>query len=971
MRNKRLFLPLVFTLVIGLLAYLGSQVLAVEITTGGSVQNSAPSFSTGPSDGSSSATTPTNAGSDVTFTAIATDTNTEQWYLAVCKYGFAKPANNAAPSCCTDGTLTTCTADEKWAISTSSVASGAQQTLTYATSAGSAESNVWYAFACDNAPTGTCSSASQGASDTGSPFIVNHRPVIGTVTIGPSFGSSSSIDPSAGTSFKVTTAVGAGADYGRGVAIQADGKVVVAGEDGADFATVRYQTNGILDTSFDTDGKVTTNFGNTDAAKSVIVQSDGKIIVGGSAYDGSKYNFALARYKSDGSLDTTFDSDGKVTTSFGSYDSEVYAVIVQSDGKIVAAGYANNGTDKDFALARYNADGSLDFAFDSDGKVTAPVGSGDDWGWGVDLQADSKIVVAGRSYNGSNWDFSLARFNTNGSIDSTFDSDGVTMTGFTGDDYATSVKVQSDGGIVVGGYSNGSGNFALARYNADGSLDTSFDFDGKVSTDFSNSNDECYSIALQSNGKIVAAGYSGNTNDFALARYNSDGSLDSSFGSGGKVNTSISSGYDVSDAVVILSDGKILAAGYSNNDFALVRYTSAGNLDTMGAGDAYVQVGVTDPDTDGSADTVGVYVCSTNSVSSGSCVASTLCSGGGYVSGTNANCVMSNQVPIPTAHGSSNVYVFVKDGHGFVDADAGDNNVIDTSRSYSVTDVAPYIVDSSAYTVDGITLTAGNYTTKNYTVTVKDDNGDTDLVDTATGYLFDDTAIDLASGTCTPDQKNCYSDSVCTLSNNTSGTDSQATATCSLDVWFNANYSSGWKLHVNPADQQGAITNQSDSSAISTNQLLGITAEEGAIAYGSLAVSATSSGVTIHVGNVGNVATDVIWQGTSMCADYPTCSTTPPLNPIARSQQKWAVGAGSDFTYDSQGHALIQSGSAGNPDDNGCADVNIPVRTTALDQSGDQHFYWKIRIPSPQAVGNYTGANTIASTAANSCTGTP
>ena len=168
---------------------------------------------------------------------------------------------------------------------------------------------------------------------------------------------------------------------------------------------------GDLDTSFDSDGKVTTEVGSTDDfARSVAIQSDGKIVAAGFSSNGSDWDFALVRYNTDGSLDTSFDTDGKVTTAIGSGDDHAVSVAIQSDGKIVAAGYSDNGSDNDFALVRYNTDGSLDASFDGDGKVTTAIGSDWDQAYSVAIQSDGKIVAAGYSYNGSNWDFALARY---------------------------------------------------------------------------------------------------------------------------------------------------------------------------------------------------------------------------------------------------------------------------------------------------------------------------------------------------------------------------------------------------------------------------------------------------------------------------------------------------------------------------------------------------------------------------------
>jgi uncharacterized delta-60 repeat protein len=409
------------------------------------------------------------------------------------------------------------------------------------------------------------------------------------ITVGahPVAAADGDLDTSFDSDGKVTTAIGSGNDEARSVAIQSDGKIVAAGysHNGSnyDFTLVRYNTDGTLDTSFDSDGKVTTAIGSAaDYAVSVAIQSDGKIVAAGYSYNGSNNDFALARYNTDGTLDTSFDSDGKVTTAIGGSNDRAYSVAIQSDGKIVVAGYSNNGSNDDFALVRYNTDGTLDTTFDSDGKVTTATGSGNDEALSVAIDSDGKIVAAGLSYNGSNFDFALVRYNTDGTLDTTFDSDGKVITAIGGsNDYALVVAIQSDGKIVVAGYSRSGGSnddFALVRYNTDGSLDTSFDSDGKVTTAIGGSNDYAWSVTIQSDGKIVAAGHSymSSNYDFTLARYNTDGTLDTSFGTNGKVATAIGGSDDVAYSVAIQSDGKIVAAGYSYNGsnfkFALVRY---------------------------------------------------------------------------------------------------------------------------------------------------------------------------------------------------------------------------------------------------------------------------------------------------------------------------------------------------------------------------------------------------------------
>jgi uncharacterized delta-60 repeat protein len=274
--------------------------------------------------------------------------------------------------------------------------------------------------------------------------------------------------------------------------------------------------------------------------------------------------FALARYNPDGSLDTSFSGDGKQTTDFfvGSFGDRANGVALQGNGKIVAVGTPGAG----FALARYNSNGSLDTSFSGDGKQTTNLGGVAN---GVALQADGKIVAVG----GGGGDFELARYNPNGSLDGSFSGDGKQTTDFGEFDLASGVALQGDGKIVaVGG---AGGDFGLARYNPNGSLDASFSGDGRQTTDFLfGAGDSASDVAIQANGRIVAVGLAsgGATGqDFALARYNPDGSLDTSFSGDGRKRTSFGA-FDIANGVALQGDGRIVAVGDGNGEFALARY---------------------------------------------------------------------------------------------------------------------------------------------------------------------------------------------------------------------------------------------------------------------------------------------------------------------------------------------------------------------------------------------------------------
>jgi uncharacterized delta-60 repeat protein len=341
------------------------------------------------------------------------------------------------------------------------------------------------------------------------------------------YSSNGSLDPTFDGDGKTTTDFAGQFDQARAVAIHGDGRITAAGfawdVSGASvhFALARYNPDGSLDTTFDTDGKVVTDVaaGEDEQGFAMAIQGNGKIVVAGR----TSSDFALARYNADGSLDTTFDGDGKVTTDFAGAPDEAWGLAIQGDGKIVAAGYTGGFGTYDFALARYNADGSLDATFDGDGKVTTDFAGNDNLALGMALQGDGKIVAAGVAIS-ADFDTALARYNVDGSLDPTFDGDGRVTTDFAGsDDEAFGVAIQGDGRIVAVGLAlfNATYEFALARYRTDGSLDPTFSGDGKVLTPFGN-DDQALAVAIQGDRKIVAAGRTtvfGSFSDFALARY--------------------------------------------------------------------------------------------------------------------------------------------------------------------------------------------------------------------------------------------------------------------------------------------------------------------------------------------------------------------------------------------------------------------------------------------------------------------
>ena len=426
--------------------------------------------------------------------------------------------------------------------------------------------------------------------------------------------STGGLDPAFGTSGSLRTFINGGKsnnkdDRATSVALQSDGKIVVAGRSEDDsyyyaFALTRFNRDGSLDSAFGNSGSKRTliSAGDIDdEANSIAVQSDGKIVAAGDLTDALGHiAFALARYDTAGNLDTTFGTHGTIKNNINGGNSKsdyAYSVALQSDGKIVAAGRSGDASSNyAFALARYNTDGSIDNAFGTNGTVRKYINGGSNDGDGagtVVLQSDGKIVSAGYSATSIGLAFALARFKTDGSADSTFGTNGTTVNNIYGgghsEDAINSVALQSDQKIIAAGQSMDSSGYyrgcALARYNTDGSLDNTFGTSGTVRNYISggnSSNDLACSVVLQSDGKIVTAGWSEDPvgNAFFIARYTTDGNLDSSFNTTGTIRNHISGGsnyYDGANSAVIQTDGKIVAAGWdedimSGDAFAVARY---------------------------------------------------------------------------------------------------------------------------------------------------------------------------------------------------------------------------------------------------------------------------------------------------------------------------------------------------------------------------------------------------------------
>ena len=385
---------------------------------------------------------------------------------------------------------------------------------------------------------------------------------------------------------------GGGDDEAFATAVQSDGKIVVAGfaDNGAndDIALGRFNPDCTPDTTFDTDAIVITPVGTgNDQAQSVAIQTDGRIVVAGFTHNGANLDFVVVRYNTDGSLDTGFNGTGIVTTPIGAGDDQGRALAIQTDGRIVVAGYYNAGANLDFAVVRYNTNGSLDAGFNGTGIVTTPIGPGDDRAEAIAIQTDGRIVVTGDASNGTDFDIAAVRYNTNGTLHAGFSGGIVTTPIGAADDFARGVAIQSTGEIVVVGSSHNGADldFAAVRYNPNGTLDTSFNGSGTRTLAIGPNQDLSYAVGIQTDGKIVAGGFShdGSNFNFTVVRYNGDGSLDPAFDGDGIVAFDFAMNQDFGYGLALQPDGKIVVVGSANNgsnyDAGLVRYNTDGSRD--------------------------------------------------------------------------------------------------------------------------------------------------------------------------------------------------------------------------------------------------------------------------------------------------------------------------------------------------------------------------------------------------------
>ena len=354
-----------------------------------------------------------------------------------------------------------------------------------------------------------------------------------------------------------------GTDAARVVLVQPNGRIVVAGGGAAadSFCVARLRANGTLDPTFGSGGKRRIDFGGDhESVFGATLQPDGKIVLAGD----SDLRVAVARLNPNGSLDTTFSGDGKKVFSWGAI-SRATAVLVLPNGKILLAGFSGP-EGGNIQVARLNANGALDATFGTGGKAAVDFG-GDDFGLAMARQANGRILVAGRS---SAAGAVVARLRASGKLDPDFDGDGrLTLPG---GGSASAVLVQPDGKIIVAGNASGSEMMTVTRLTPNGSPDATFDGDGTATIDFGSLSDLADDAVLQPDGKIVVAGSTQADEDVAVARLNADGSPDATFGAAGKATVDFGVA-TFGNAVALQPNGRIVVAGQrtGGDDFAVAR----------------------------------------------------------------------------------------------------------------------------------------------------------------------------------------------------------------------------------------------------------------------------------------------------------------------------------------------------------------------------------------------------------------
>lgn len=421
------------------------------------------------------------------------------------------------------------------------------------------------------------------------------------------------LDNSFGTNGVARFAVPGMLDIWNAIALQADGKIVTCGTynnaGNKDIVVARLNANGTIDNTFGTAGKVTTAITTgDDLAFGIAVQTDGKIVVAGEGNNGSNKDVIIVKYNTDGSLDNTFDGDGKVITNLGAEEA-IRAMTLQTDGKIVVAGGSSLPGQYDPTILRYNTNGSLDNTFNSTGFIIIPGTASNEFVLGITMQPDGKIVAAGFESLGVNAHGELIRLNTNGTPDNSFGTNGFVNIAPLNYTIFYNLTILSSGKIAVAGAatnSPGSTNIIVGRFNANGTIDNSFNGTG-YNTAFPGNGAYGLGIREEVNGKLIASGgalFNGTTDyDYLLARFTTNGNFDNTFDGDGILTIPITTGIDAGYAAIIQPNGQVLVSGNVRNgsdyDFGVIRVNSdvdaglnySGKAISLDGVDDYVSLG--------------------------------------------------------------------------------------------------------------------------------------------------------------------------------------------------------------------------------------------------------------------------------------------------------------------------------------------------------------------------------------------
>jgi uncharacterized delta-60 repeat protein len=377
---------------------------------------------------------------------------------------------------------------------------------------------------------------------------------------------------------RITIPVSGISDAAQAAIVDAQGNLIMAGSAGGNYSVLASITRtGALNGAFGTGGIYEHDLspGLGDSLRALVRMDDGRMVGCGTFFSpGTATDFDVVRFMADGSLDSTFDGVGFAVTPFATSGSggllfdQCNAVAVQADGMIVSAGFTAEDGPNHVALTRHTASGQLDTGFGTGGKVdmnAAATSNGNSEARAVLIQPDGKVLVAGYAFGPGNAELLLMRLNTDGTPDATFGTAGITRTPVgTGEDMANAMVRQPDGFIVIAGstiVSDGRRDFVVARYNSSGVLDATFGNGGLVTTPVGPSDDVAYALTLMPWGRLVAAGSAristgGSGTDLALVSYNRDGTLDRYFGDGGARMVNISDFDDIVYGLVNDIDGE-------------------------------------------------------------------------------------------------------------------------------------------------------------------------------------------------------------------------------------------------------------------------------------------------------------------------------------------------------------------------------------------------------------------------------